>query len=256
VTADDRLLRCGRTLAEVVALVVRAAARRIFRARLSPGPGRPRADSASERLYRVLRDYLRFDWQVLLIPHYAPLTPERAAALGERLLDVREPAELRALADDEPADHGRPPLLLDTALRVLTRGHDSIDSEVLWLVCQQMDLARLFPKGDAIQLRHAVAQVAATQSAAIAALVPVVGGDIRRFTAFLMVAYVTLGEARYRQSFGADGQVAALRRWAERLAEAEVPPPRLEDFKRVYGKVLSTAATEPTAVAEWAGAGA
>src|SRR5208283_5122059 len=56
VTADDRLLRCGRTLAEVVALVVRAAARRVFRARLSPGPGRARPDSASERLYRALRD--------------------------------------------------------------------------------------------------------------------------------------------------------------------------------------------------------
>ncbi len=275
VTSDDLALRCGRTLAEVVALVVRAAARRYFRARLPvaapaarsrpsvlrrlgraappPSPAHPAADSPAERLYHAIRDHLCFEWQVLLIPHYVPLPPERVAALGARLLDVREPAELRALAGDEAGEgDGRPPLLLDSVERVLVKGRETVDAEMLWRVCQQMDLARLFPKRDVTQLRRAVAQVAATGPAAVAALRPVLGNDVRRFIAFLMVAYVTLGEQRYRQAFGEGGQGAAVRRWAERLAAAEVPLPRFDDLKRAYQKVVSTAAAEPVATAGWA----
>lgn len=270
VTADHDVLTCGRTLAEAMALVVRASARRYFRAKLDfrsrfqpPPPkmsllrrtgvalglaSRPvvpkpiKSHSRSEALYQAIREYLRFDWQVLLIPHYTPMSPSLVSDLGSRLLDIREAAELQALAapGNLPAD-GRPPLLLDGAQRMLVSGKDTIDADVLWRVVQQMDLGRLFPKPDPNLLRRAVAQISTTHVDVIRSLLPVLGGEIRRFTAFLVIAYTTLGEQRFKQSFCQIGLVHAARSLAERLKKAEIPSPCLDDMKRVYSAVLSTA---------------
>lgn len=274
VTSPDQPLRCGRTLSDVITLVVRAAARRYFRASLTPRRQpvrRPetggmtrlaralglaaepvrvpqtRVPTAADRLYQAIRNYLCFEWQVPLIPHYTPLSPERVSALGARLLDVREPAELRALCDtDERPDPLRPLLLLDSARRLLAPGGGSVDADILWRVCQQMDLLRLFPTRDIAAMRHAVAQVAMTRKAVVEVLLPVLGSDIRRFTAFLMVAFTRLGEHRFRQVFCEAGQTVVVQRWAERLAERELPPPRLDDMKALYHDILT--ATSPDRV--------
>lgn len=272
VTADHDVLACGRTLAEAVALVVRAAARRYFRAKLDfrskfqapppkvslmkrmgvalglshppPAPKHaPKPHARSEALYQAIREHLRFDWQVLLIPHYTPMSPSLVTDLGSRLLDIREAAELQALSapGNMPRD-GRVPLLLDDAKRLMASGKEVIDPEILWRVVQQMDLARLFPnKSDVNQIRRAVSQVSNTHVDVLRALLPVLGGDIRRFTAFLMIAYTTAGEQRFKQDFCQSGQVHAARKLAERLSRIEPPPPCLDDMKRVYAAMLSTA---------------
>ncbi len=270
VTADNQVLSCGRTLAEAVALVVRASARRYFRARLdfrsrfkppvvktpllkrlaialhlaSPPVVKrtPKAPSRAEALYQAIRDHLQFDWQVLLIPHYAPMAPALVAHLGPRLLEIREAAELQALAAPGAAPRdGRPPLLLDDTKRLLVPGRDTIDAEILWRVVQQMDLARLFPKTEVNRIRRAVAQVSAADAEVVRALLPVLGGDIRRFAAFMMVAYTMLGEQRFKQSFCHDGQVYAAQKLAERLAAMPVPPPSLEEMRKVYESALGSA---------------
>ncbi|MDO8606036.1 MAG: hypothetical protein Q7R40_05840 [Phaeospirillum sp.] len=269
VLEDQGVLSCGRTLADAVALVVRASARRYFRAKLdfrrfkspvvkipllrrvaislglaNPPVVRkgPKPVSRSEALYTAIREHLQFDWQVLLIPHYAPMTPALVTDLGSRLLDIREAAELQALSAPgaTPRD-GRTPLLLDGAQRLMMPGRDAVDAEILWRVVQQMDLARLFPKAEANQIRRSVAQVSAIHGDVIKALMPALGGEIRRFTAFLMIAYVTLGEQRFKQEFCQGGQVHAARKLAERLAKVAAPPLSLEEMKRVYQAVLSTA---------------
>jgi hypothetical protein len=270
VTADHDVLACGRTLSEAVALVVRASARRYFRTKLdfrarfqapppkvslmkrvglalgvaSPPPARPvpKPHARSDALYNAIRDQLRFDWQVMLIPHYTPMSPSLVTDLGSRLLDIREAAELQALAapGNMPRD-GRVPLLLDDAKRLIASGKETIDPEILWRVVQQMDLARLFPKSDTSQIRRAVSQVSAIHVEVIKALMPVLGGDIRRFTAFLMIAFTTLGEQRFKQEFCQAGQVHAARKLAERLTRTEPPPPCLDDMQRVYSALLSTA---------------
>lgn len=271
VTADHDVLACGRTLSEAVALVVRASARRYFRAKLDfrakfqmPPPKHslmkrvglalglahpppvpkhlPKPHARSDALYDAIRDQLRFDWQVMLIPHYTPMSPSLVSDLGSRLLDIREAAELQALASpgNMPRD-GRVPLLLDDAKRLIASGKESIDPEILWRVVQQMDLARLFPKSDTSQIRRAVSQVSAIHVDVIRALMPVLGGDIRRFTAFLMIAFTTLGEQRFKQEFCQSGQVHAARKLAERLTKVEPPPPCLDDMKRAYASLLSTA---------------
>jgi len=269
VLEDHAVLSCGRTLAEAVALVVRAAARRYFRAKLDFRRFKPpvvkipllkrvaiflglahppvvravaKPPSRSEALYKAISDHLRFDWQILLIPHYAPLAPSLVADLGPRLLEIREVAELQALAapGGMPRD-GQVPLLFDTAQRLLMSGREAVDAEILWRVVQQMDLGRLFPKADSHQLRRSVAQVSAVHGDVIKALMPALGGEIRRFTAFLMIAYTSLGEQRFKQEFCQSGQVHAARKLAERLAKVTPPPPSLSEMKRVYEAVLSTA---------------
>ena len=269
VVEDHAVLSCGRTLAEAVALVVRASARRYFRAkldfrRLKPIAPKlplmtrvaislgladapvvkkaPKIGTRSEALYNAIREYLHFEWQILLIPHYAPMTPALVANLGPRLMEIREAAELQALAvpGSMPRD-GRTPLLLETAQRLIVPGRDLIDAEILWRVVQQMDLARLFPKSEGDRVRRSVAQVSAVHGDVIKALLPVLGGEIRRFTAFLMIAFVTLGEQRFKQDFCQSGQAHAARKLAERLDKLAPPALSLDEMKQVYGAVLSTA---------------
>jgi hypothetical protein len=198
--------------------------------------------SRSDQLFRAIRDHLRFDWQVPLIPHYAPMAPAVVESLGARLLDIREAAELRALSapGSLPRD-GRPPLLLDTAERVMQPARGMLDSEVLWRVVQQMDLVRLFPKTEADRVRRAIAQVAAAHPEVLKVLLPVLGGEVRQFVAFLVIAYVTVGEQRFKQDFCQEGRVHAVSRLAERLAQLTLPPPSLEEMTRFYQAALGTA---------------
>ena len=93
---DDRVqLRCGRSVQDVVAMIVRTHAKRHFRRALGGDPNDPA--SRAGRLYHALRDYLLHDWQVALVPHYAPLPVARVIEIGPGILDVRDPAGLAAL---------------------------------------------------------------------------------------------------------------------------------------------------------------
>lgn len=130
IVSEEDLLRCGRTTPEVVELIVRAVAKRHFRAKLSPraGTARPiaappsppglwarfmrmlgaalppppvrkkRKATRADSLYQAMHDNLRYEWQVNLIPHYVPLPVPLVRQLGARILEFREPAQLRDLA--------------------------------------------------------------------------------------------------------------------------------------------------------------
>lgn len=247
--SDSDILWCGRTLAEVIALVVRACARRYFKRRLAgpkpkplplpkvgmwqgfaislglaEPPKRPKRKhwpNPAEKLYTALRDFLRFEWQVPLIPAYAALTPQLVTKMGEGLLEMRDPLRLQALADQSAETavvDGKVPLLLDNAKRLMTPT-DTINAEVLWSVCQKMRMAALFPGYDVGEMRKAVSLVAATSPAALKHLLPVLGDDIRKFTLYLFTAYGKFGPARYRQVLGVDGQTWVVEAMAQRVAK-------------------------------------
>jgi hypothetical protein len=120
---DDDMMTCGRTLADAVTAIVRAMARRYFVTFDRSGPTRerpappsawtrmmmalemiPQPDdgnaakpSRAEELFRALREFLLYEWQVPLIPYYAPLPVRVARAAGPLLLLLREPAQIEAL---------------------------------------------------------------------------------------------------------------------------------------------------------------
>ncbi|HLO75493.1 MAG TPA: hypothetical protein VK196_03455 [Magnetospirillum sp.] len=138
----EALLECGRSLDQVVAMVVRTAAKRHFRRRLdgtlkplrarprhrSPPPGlferlrqllsatpdRPaayqRPRSRGEALYDAFQEYLLHDWQVPMIPEYSTLSPSTVRRLGPRILDYRIAEDIRRLRADP--DNPPPPTAL------------------------------------------------------------------------------------------------------------------------------------------------
>ncbi len=121
VTDDDTQLSCGRTLREVIAMVIRTAAKRYFRRKLSGareqmsltkrlpvlkrtgGSTGEKQHGAADDLYDAINTYLLHEWQVPLVPTYADMTPGLVRTLGPRLLDIREEKELRRLVDDPAA---------------------------------------------------------------------------------------------------------------------------------------------------------
>ena len=246
VTGDNALLSCGRTLADAIALIVRAAAKRYFRSH-SDSMAPPASGSANDpksspdALYSAMRENLRYEWQPQLIPNYARMPVSLVRFMGERLLDFREPAELTSLADGADFSDGhRTPLLLDNAQRLMIRGRPSIDPEVLWRVCQQMDIARLYPCEDARGLRRAVAQISTAQPEALAPMLPVLGHDIRRFAVFLFVVHAILGAHRFKSVFGEGGQTYVVQRWMDRLASMPPANPRLAEMQSAYEDVISS----------------
>ncbi|OAN49816.1 hypothetical protein A6A04_18820 [Paramagnetospirillum marisnigri] len=141
---DNTPLACGRSVNQVIAMIVRSAAKRHFRrrqerlafwggttARLAerPEPGvggllgwlmgrsdeirsRPpaTAKSPADQLYDAIRRYLLHDWQVPIIPQYARMTPPEVRELGSRILDFRDADQLAAWLDG--GTEGRVPALL------------------------------------------------------------------------------------------------------------------------------------------------
>lgn len=136
----EALLECGRSLDQVIAMVVRTAAKRHFRRRLdghakplrnrpirrakrrdllsrlrdlltpqTPAPtlGPGHARSRAEALYEAFQDYLLHDWQVPMIPEYCLLSPGTVRRLGARILDYRIAEDIRRLRADP--DNPPPP---------------------------------------------------------------------------------------------------------------------------------------------------
>jgi len=125
VTNDNERLSCGRSLAQVVALVVQAVAKRYFRAKLGlrrqnaearkeqgliekvvslfkPEPQTKtvlvRKINPSDRLFNAMREYLLFEWQLRLIPHYVALPVSLVQTLGSHILDYKEIEEIQWMA--------------------------------------------------------------------------------------------------------------------------------------------------------------
>ena len=86
---DTVVLSCGRTLEEIIAMVVRTSAKRYFR--------RAQPLLTADELYDAIKDFLMHEWQVPLVPTYADMTPETIRDLGARLLIIREAQQLRDL---------------------------------------------------------------------------------------------------------------------------------------------------------------
>jgi hypothetical protein len=124
---DNGELSCGRSLAQVIAVIVRSVAKRYFNAyfepkhRAAPAPPRPGflesilkfgaaappppperrkapRNPRAEELFSTLDAFLLFEWQLLLIPHYAPISISMLRGLGPRILNFRDPAQLDILA--------------------------------------------------------------------------------------------------------------------------------------------------------------
>ncbi|RAU22151.1 hypothetical protein CU669_10405 [Paramagnetospirillum kuznetsovii] len=119
VTEDNVPLSCGRTLSEVIAMVVRTAAKRYFRRAILPAakpePVQAPPRSEADELYDAIKAYLLHEWQVPLVPAYAEMAPALVRRVGAKLLDAREPEALARLIADPDAPVMRPEVAVGTA---------------------------------------------------------------------------------------------------------------------------------------------
>jgi hypothetical protein len=270
---DDQRLRCGDTLGHIKTLVLRAAARRHFRRKLGgprtvllkptresgllrrmmesigivkpPPVRRRRVSGRGDTLYQAMRDHLLFDWQARLIPHYTQFSPDTMVDLGASILEIREPAELRALASEESRvalSERRRPLFLGGAQQLIQSGSDSIDSELLWKLWEQMGMDRLFDGIDVTETRKIIAEISATSKMAIKLLIPILGEDVRRFVSFLFVAYKQLGRINYRNVFSETGATQWMAKvYADRLSKLPgLPPPSFDEMTEMFSSIVSS----------------
>ena len=96
---DTTPLTCGRTVRQIVGMVLCSATKRHFR-RVATGPAPlPHLSSVdqAEDLYMIIRDYLLHDWQVNLVPTYAEMTPAIARQIGADLAEIQDSAQLQAM---------------------------------------------------------------------------------------------------------------------------------------------------------------
>jgi len=268
---DEQILRCGETLGYIKTLIVRASARRHFRRKLggyrtvieqgeaasgaidnllqrfgvkkAPVQKKKKVPGRGDLLYRAMREYLLYDWQARLIPHYTQFSPELVEQIGAAILSIREPSELRAISSQQFRIGAKvAPLFLGSAGALMQQGTtDTIDSEVLWKLWEQMELNRLFDTVDVAESRKIIAEVAATSKSAVNLLMPILGADIRQFIVFLFVAYAQLGRVEYRNIFTESGGTQwVAKTYAEKLAKMpERPVPELTEMTRLFSQVLA-----------------
>lgn len=130
VADDDTPLSCGRSVTDIIGMIVRSGARQYAMKRFAdPKPKahivepqtrslidklaalvtgnwhqeerpKPRPSrSYAEEFYEAIRDHLDQDWQVPLIPHYAELPAKLIRELGRGLTTLRNPEAIAALAN-------------------------------------------------------------------------------------------------------------------------------------------------------------
>ena len=179
VSNDNERLSCGRTLAQVVALVVQAVAKRYFRAKLGfkgpvraktgnePGlvekivtmlknvqPEKPqpaKKPNPADRLFNAMRAHLLYEWQLKLIPHYVSLPIALIDTLGIHILDYREIAEIQwmarngrplAKAYSRAVDRDAPRPIIPTANQNDTRAPTANQNEVRGPISHQTEVAK------------------------------------------------------------------------------------------------------------------
>jgi hypothetical protein len=252
VTEGSDELWCGRSLDHVVALVVRASARRYFREAMPPPEAPPVVvDSPSllhktaiklgikkpvhrapyvapkgqgDKLYEVFRDNLRYEWQAQLIPSYSALAPSTVRVLGPRILKLRESAQIDILAAEGLGPDGRLPLLLEDARR-LRAVDGSIDSNALMEAFVKQGLDAVFPDMDEVMLRKAVSQISTMETKAVDMIFPAMEYALKPVTVFLFTAYNKLELKGFRQAFGPHCALWAVQKLSKHL-ETQRPWPR------------------------------
>jgi hypothetical protein len=246
--ADEKTrLSCGRSLAEVTAMVVRAVAKRHFLRRFKPAPvaapeppklpisdriiylfkKRPpapkvrRKATRGDSLYRAMRHYLLYHWQLPLIPHYTPLPVSLVKQLGAKILEYKTVGSLKVLlkegapkeegaASAEEAGQREQPaapvirVRMPQSERAETVGQAKL--EAMWTVAKALKLTEVFSVDEA-ELRRMITNASITSGAVIAAMAAQ-GLKMRNLVVVLCAFERQFGKSRMPFMFGPQAKPA------------------------------------------------
>jgi hypothetical protein len=251
--SDDTLpLVCGGSLSEVVAMIVRATAKRHFLTRFRPArpmaepppptglwtrvmngfrrtpTRRPRRKATrGDYLYQVLRQYLLYEWQLPLIPHYTPLPVSMVRQLGPRILDYRRPQDLRTLLLEGPPAAGSPPSARRRsapAPRADRPAAATTTAERMWKISQALDLPRVFGIDEG-QMRATIAHASGIGAPAVTAMTAA-GMKLRETVVVLASLDRSLGHAELAALFGGGADLRFVTHFLEALRREGVPDMR------------------------------
>ncbi|CCG41450.1 conserved hypothetical protein [Magnetospirillum molischianum DSM 120] len=234
---DDRVrLRCGRSVEDIVAMIVRTHAKRHFRSALGGDPNDPASHAG--QLYLAIRDYLLHDWQVPLVPHYAPLPVETVLRLGPGLLDLRDAEAVRTLTPSAPVPVAAVPVPVPEivspppvpkpapapSLRMGVEGAgpgrpSSPQEEFWWDALTDRSVSQIIGTRSPNEMRELVAALAGVNDSVRSELFA--GLSLTTFQAAicLATAYRVLGRNSFANLFGLPGRPVVIATIAKRLRE-------------------------------------
>lgn len=255
VVRDDFVrLSCGKTVHEVITLIVRTHAKRQFRASLGGDPN----DFASEagQMYQAIKEYLIHEWQVPLVPHYSALPVDMVLDMGPELLDIREPKKLDAIAaaaappakpkavavptppaaappppsppapaaapvavvvEPPPAPRAPAPAKAVAWNKDAAPADLSDQQEFWWEVLRDVQLAAVLGRLDEWEKREFVTALASCNEATHQEIFGGLMLSMPQAAACMIAAYRTLGERSFKLVFGSPGRPQTVAIVAQRM---------------------------------------
>lgn len=222
VVADDFVaLRCGRSVHDIISMVVRSHAKRHFRATVKPRP------QGGDDLYAVMREYLIHDWQVALIPHYAPMPLAHAKRIGPALLELTSVEQVNAAVvqgGGKPYLNGKASLIQVLPEATPARAEEPIlveshsqEADFWWETLNDPQVRAALGAMADRDLRELTAAFCGLNDATRAELLGPLGLSLFQAGVLLTKAYQILGRAPFHQVFGRPGNPAAIAELANRL---------------------------------------
>ena len=216
-------LRCGRSVHDIIGMVVRSHAKRQFHRTLGGNPADP--SSKANQLYRAINEYLIHDWQVAMVPHYAPLPVDRVVALGPALLDARDPQSLAQIVSGLPVPA---PVPTEPALVAMARkpppvaaGMGRSKDEEYWWETLNDPLVRRALTLDEARMRETIAVLANIGDATRREVMSNLGLSMAQAAVVLTTALQVMGRNGFNAIFGAPGKPPAVKLFADRLAASD-----------------------------------
>lgn len=215
VNDDFVALRCGRSVHDVIAMIVRTHAKRHFKAVLGGDPNDP--TSRAGAMYKAINEYLIHDWQVPLVPHYAPLPLAKVQEMGPRLLDIREAEILESMAQAA----GSRNLLPTHSPRGMAPDLPQRDQQ-WWKALNDPAVIKVLGERPEAETREFVAALGEVNDLVHSDLFARLGLGTNQAAVILVTAYKLLGRAGFRTQFGIPGKPNVVAAIAQRLDKREV----------------------------------
>lgn len=202
-------LKCGRSVHDIVGMLVRSHAKRHFHTTLGGDSNDPR--SRAGKLYQAINEYLIHEWQVPLIAAYAELPADQVARMGPALLELTTAEAVRATQPAAPAAAAAPA----RAAAEPTESH-SQEADFWWDTLNDPQVRQALGNLVERDMRELTAAFCALGEAS-RQLLATLGLSLYQAAVLLGVSYQGLGRAGFTQVFGKPGNAGAIGSFAGKL---------------------------------------
>jgi hypothetical protein len=202
-------LKCGRSVHDIIGMLVRTHAKRHFHATLGGDPNDPR--SRAGKLYQAINEYLIHEWQVPLVTAYAALPVDMVARMGPALLEMKT---AEAVTGTQPAAAPAAPAPARAAPKP-TESH-SQEADFWWDTLNDPQVRQALGNLVERDMRELIAAFCALNEAS-RQLLATLGLSLYQAAVLLGISYQGLGRAGFSQVFGKPGNPGAIGTFAGKL---------------------------------------